>query len=399
MPQTSNPCYFISACEPSGDLLAQDLVLALREVLPELTATGIAGPAMRDIGVRAVARAEDFAVMGFVEVLKHLPRLKALEVQILEQISRLQPQFAVLVDYPGFHMRLAEMIRAMGIPVIQYVAPQLWAWGAKRVVKLRAVTDLVLGIMPFEEAFFREHRVNYHYVGTPQVDRARQTQLTGHDFGLDAKVPVLGFFPGSRVSEVRRIGPKIRALRAALHAVDPILECAVSVAPTVPIEDFEFLLTDTQDAAAMHQALASQGWWRDAAARTTFVRGQSLKLMKRVHAALVTSGTATLECALIGTPMAVIYVTSPLTYQIAKRAVKLPAISLVNLVAGKPLVREFIQDFSIEEAMSHLRMLVTDQNLRQTQRDGFQILFQNLQGSPGSHGAQVIKDFLAHRKF
>ena len=134
---------------------------------------------MRAAGVEPVARMEDLMVMGFVEVLKHLPRIKGIESTALEAVRRERPQFAVLVDYPGFHLRLAEDLRRMGVKVCQYVAPQLWAWGQHRVHRLAAVTDLVLGIMPFEEEFFRTSGVNFRYVGTPQVDRAATARMSG----------------------------------------------------------------------------------------------------------------------------------------------------------------------------------------------------------------------------
>src|SRR5690606_24645953 len=133
--------YFISGCEPSGDLLARDLVVALKEIWPEMRACGIAGPAMREAGVIPLAAMEDLTVMGFVEVLKHLKNIKQIETNVLERAVRLNPRCAILVDYPGFHFKLAERLKGRGIPVCQYVAPQLWAWGEKRTATLRQVTD------------------------------------------------------------------------------------------------------------------------------------------------------------------------------------------------------------------------------------------------------------------
>lgn len=385
--------YFISGCEPSGDLLAADLVQALAARGIE-GATGITGPSMRTAGVACMANMEDFAVMGFVEVLKHLPRLKLLEMELLEKIRRAKPRFAVLVDYPGFHLRLAEELRRMGIPVIQYVAPQLWAWGEHRTERLRRVTDLVLGIMPFEEDFFRNRGVNFQYVGTPQVDRAQRAAGDARHFGFSEKAVKVGFFPGSRVSEVSRIVPRVQEVRSSLLKEHPEVEAAISVAPSLPLTPFRPLFATDRTYEQAEKELASQGVARDASQRTVFVRGNSLGLMKTVDAALVTSGTATLECALSLTPMAVIYVTSPMTYWLARRVVTLPYISLVNLVAARPLVQEYVQHFSAVDAAARLWELATDKESREGLKSEFQTLFARVQGEPAKHAAQAIQSFL-----
>src|SRR6478735_8429803 len=270
------PRIFVSAGEPSGDLLAGELLDELRRYWPDASIFGICGPRMRASGAEVLFGIEELSVMGFVEVIKHLPFLKHLEFSLLEQIDRRQPDIAILVDYPGFHLRLAEDLRMRGIYVFQYVAPQLWAWGEKRTKRLRAVTDEVLGIMPFETQFFRERQVNYRF--------------------------------------------------------------AISMAPNLKPEVFAQILGEALTSPLFESpdmAIFRQG-------DTTLVRGQSIHLMKTCDAALVTSGTATLECALTGTPMAVAYVMQPLSFQLAKRFVKLPHISLVNLVADSGLVSEFI---------------------------------------------------------
>ncbi len=389
--------YFISGCEPSGDLLAADLVqaLAARGIQG---ATGIAGPAMRSAGVAPMAAMEDFAVMGFVEVLKHLPRLKLLEMELLEKIRRVKPRFAVLVDYPGFHLRLAEELRRMGIPVIQYVAPQLWAWGEHRTERLRRVTDLVLGIMPFEEEFFQGRGVNFQYVGTPQVDRAQRAIGDAKHFGFTGSGGKVGFFPGSRVSEVSRILPKVQEIRASLLKDHPEAEVAVSVAPSLPFTPFRVLFSDDTAFDKAEKDLAAHGVASDPVHKTVFARGNSLGLMKTVDAALVTSGTATLECALALTPMAVIYVTSPMTYRMARRVVKLPYISLVNLVAGRSLVQEYIQHFDPADAAKSLWRLATDQESRGALRREFESLFARVRGEPGKHAAQTIQVFMGERE-
>lgn len=379
------PRIFISAGEASGDLLAAELLQELQKIWPETSIFGICGPRMRAAGAEALYGIEDLSVMGFVEVLKHLPILKHLEFSLLEQIDRRQPDIAILVDYPGFHLRLAEALRSRGIYVIQYVAPQLWAWGEKRTKILREVTDEVLGIMPFETKFFRDRQVNYQYVGTPQVDRARLAVADRQKFHLDQR-RLIGFFPGSRPSEIRRLMPSLLRVRDELRRRDPMLQFVISMAPNLSLGLFEKTLMESLG-EPLHEDPQLALYRLD---DTTFVRGQSIDLMKSCDAALVTSGTATLECALTGTPMAVAYVMQALTFQLAKRFVKLSHISLVNLVAERGLVREFIQDFSSAEAAEELLELSRPGSYRDNQRRQLLELCQRLEGDLARHAAQAV---------
>ena len=372
---------FISAGEPSGDLLAGELLVALKRQLPDLEAFGICGPRMRAAGAEPLFGIEELSVMGFVEVLKHLPYIKRLEFSLLTSIERRQPQIAILVDYPGFHLRLAESLKMRGIYVCQYVAPQLWAWGEKRTAKLKACTDEVLGIMPFEAEFFRERAVNFRYVGTPQVDRAKGARRDRERFALGSG-RVIGFFPGSRPGEVSRLLPRMLAIRTQLRRLDPTVRFAVSAAPHLPLSLFEKLLETRIEAGAEAYVHVLDD--------TVLVQGHSIDLMKSCDAALVTSGTATLECALVMTPMAVIYVMQNLSYQLAKRFVKLPHISLVNLVAGKGLVREFIQDFDVAEAAQELLQLARPGTYRDAQSLGLKALDAKLQGDLAENAAAAV---------
>lgn len=374
---------FISAGEPSGDILAAELLIALRRQHPDLEAFGICGPRMREAGAEALFGIEELSVMGFVEVLKHLPYIKRLEFSLLEAIERREPQLAILVDYPGFHMRLGDSLRLRGIYVFQYVAPQLWAWGEKRVAKLRASTDEVLGIMPFEAEFFQQRKVNYRYVGTPQVDRALGAQRDPRRFGL-GEGPTIGFFPGSRWGEVSRLLPRMLEIREALRRLDPTLRFAISAAPHLPLALFEKLLGHE-----LPEKFAGAGTVYPLG-DTVLVAGHSIDLMKSCEAALVTSGTATLECALVCTPMAVIYVMQNLSYQLAKHFVKLPHISLVNLVAGRGLIREFIQNFAADEAARELLQLAHAGAYRDEQLRGLRALDQKLQGDLAQHAAAAV---------
>jgi lipid-A-disaccharide synthase len=377
---------FVAAGEPSGDLLAGELLERLKEMLPDAEFFGICGPRMRSAGCEELFGIEDLSVMGFVEVLKHLSFIKRLEFSLLEEIERRAPRFAILVDYPGFHLRLGDELKLRGVFVFQYVAPQLWAWGEKRTEKLKASTDEVLGIMPFEADFFRQRSVNYTYVGTPQVDRAAQAQGNRLSFGLHPDDAIVGFFPGSRRSEIQRLLPKMLEAREALRRRDQALRYVVSAAPNLTLTQFAHILGVTLP----EPIISSDELKVFDLGDTRLVQGRSIELMKCSDAAVVTSGTATLECALVNTPMAVAYVMQGLTYQLAKRFVKLPHISLVNLVAGYELVREFIQIFSGEELGDELLRLVRDRGYQSQKKAELEALGSKQKGSLAQKAAETI---------
>ena len=378
--------FFLSVGEPSGDLLGAELLAALQSKLPQFRAFGIAGPRLKaNPQFEAVADIADLSVMGFVEVIKHLSYIKRIEDRLLAIIDEKQPAFAILVDYPGFHMRLAEFLQARGIYVIQYVAPQLWAWGERRTKRLRAVTDLVVGIMPFEEQFFVERAVHYRYAGTPQVERAAGAVASLQQFGLDPSAPVLGFFPGSRRGEVSRLLPVLRRTADYILSQDPQLTIAISVAPSLDLELFEASFPELQDVVDRNSSEVHLH-------RIVFVKGRSLDLMASVSAAVVTSGTATLECALVRTPLCVAYRMSPVSYQLAKRLINLDSVSLVNLVAGERVIREFIQDFDEVSLGDELLRLAKPGSYREATLGEIVKLDSKLHGGLAERSAAIIID-------
>ena len=377
---------FVSAGEPSGDLLAGELLEQLKILLPHAHFFGICGERMRAAGCEELFSIEELSVMGFVEVLKHLSYIKRLEFSLLEEIELRKPDFAILVDYPGFHLRLGDELKLRGTFVFQYVAPQLWAWGEKRTKRLKAVTDEVLGIMPFETGFFRERGVNYTYVGTPQVDRALKASGDRSRFGLQEEDTVVGFFPGSRKSEIQRLLPRMLEARDELRRRDSQLKFVVSAAPNLPLTLFASILNVTLN----DPLITSDGLKVFELGDTTLVQGQSIHLMKCSDAAVVTSGTATLECALVNTPMAVAYVMQNLSFQIAKRFVKLPYISLVNLVADYELVKEFVQNFRAEDLAGELLKLINDTEYRAGKKSELKTLDVKLKGNLAQKAAETI---------
>ncbi len=382
--------FFIAAGEPSGDLLAADLVLALRERMPRLAAFGITGGAMLNAGVDSVASIDELSVMGVTDVARKLAGLRMLETKVLAWVDRMAPRFAVLVDNPGFNLRLAEQLRMRGIRVFQYVAPKLWAWGEGRAPGLRDNLDMVLGILPFEEKFFKERSINYTYVGSPLKDRIDKVIVRRAALGIPDGRKVIALLPGSRMSELRFNLPTMLAVKALVHRTLPDAQFVVPLASNLAVEDVEALLGAKLKESPPSGELAVTSYEPAGVPGLRFVRGMSLEIMAAADAAVVASGTATLECALLGTPLVVVYTMSDLTYQIAKRAVKIPYVSLVNLMAGKRLVAEFIQDFSHADIAVELLSLVQDTQRRKTMLQQFEDIRDKLKGTAADNAAAVI---------
>lgn len=382
--------YFISSGEHSGDLLGSDLVLSLRERLPKLTPFGIAGAAMAHAGVEEIASISELSVMGVAEVLKKIGQLRMLEQRILHFIDMWQPRFAVLIDNPGFHMRLAEQLKMRGVRVYQYVAPKIWAWGESRAAALRENFEMVLGILPFEEAFFHERGIRYTYVGSPLKDRIDKVIVKRCSLGLPDNRPVIACLPGSRTSEIKLNLPTIAAVRDAVAREIPEAIFIVPVATNLDMSEVVEVVRKGRDCSVQRRSGADIAVETVDCAGLRFVRGMSLEVMAAADAAIVASGTATLECALLGTPMAVVYTMSDLTYQFAKNRVKLPYVSLANLMAGKRLVQEFIQDFSVDDVAHEIVSLLKDDVKRRSVLEQFEDIRDRLKGNAAETAAIAI---------
>jgi lipid-A-disaccharide synthase len=309
------------AGEASGDLHAAGVARALTARGAPFRLTGIGGNEMQAAGVELIEHAERLAVMGFVEVLKHIPLHYRLARDLERRIRSGDVALVVLIDYPGFNMKIAAAARAAGVPVLYYITPQVWAWGAKRLRELARTITKAAVILPFEEALLREHGIDATFVGHPLLDRART--LPGRaearrTLGVGDSDRLLALFPGSRAQEIaRHLDPFVETARA-LQRRDPSLKVIVSAAPHVEI----------------------------APERCPYplVHSASFSVLRAADAAMCKSGTTTLEAAVAGCPMVVAYRTSAITYAAAKRLVRIPHIGLVNVVAGREVVPEFVQD-------------------------------------------------------
>lgn len=346
---------------------------------------------MRAAGAIDLGSIDEFSVMGVVEIAKRLPALRMLETRLLHWIDRAEPSFAILIDNPGFHIRFAEQLRMRGIRVIQYVAPKLWAWGEGRIEAVRQNFDLVLGILPFEQDFFQSRGVNYAYVGSPLKDRIDKVILKRAALGIPDNRPLISCLPGSRPAEVRLNMRTIANVKDHIARLLPGAIFVVPVSPNQSIEEVAAIICGPNQTLQHHapgEGLIAVDSY--SVGGIHFVQGMSLEIMAVSDAAIVASGTATLECALLGTPMVVIYSVNELTYQIARRVVKLPYVSLVNLMAGRRLVREFIQEFSAEDVALELLSLLQESPKRKQLLDQFQDIRDSLKGSAADNAATAI---------
>ncbi|MCC6927362.1 MAG: lipid-A-disaccharide synthase [Gemmatimonadaceae bacterium] len=311
----------VIAGEASGDLHAAGFARALAALRPDLRLVGMGGRNMQNAGVQLLEDAERMAVMGFVEVLRKVPHHWKLLRQLERRLASGNVALLVTIDYPGFNMKVAAAARRHGVPVLYYITPQVWAWGANRLPKLERLITKAAVILPFEEALLRQHGIDATFVGHPLLDRAQALPSRAEArraLGIAEDRRVLALFPGSRAQEIARHLDDFVATARLLEARHPGLEVVVSAAPTVTLDP----------------------------ARCPYrqVHGASFTVLRAADAALCKSGTTTLEAAVAGCPLVVAYRTSGWTYAIARRAVKIPYIGLVNVVAGREVAREFVQD-------------------------------------------------------
>ena len=311
----------IVAGERSGDMHAAAMVHALRTRRPELQLVGVGGGRLAAEGVELLERAEKIAVVGFVEVIRHLPILRRLMQALRARMDAGRVKLVVLIDYPGFNMRVAREAKKRGIPVLYYITPQVWAWHKSRVKELRETVNRAAVILPFEEKLLRDAGIDATFVGSPLIDATQD--LPSRDAAcvtlrLDASRPVLALFPGSRAGEIRRHLRDFVATAQRIVAQRPEVQVIVSAPPNVSIDT--------------------------AICPYPIVRDASHTVFRAATAAMCKSGTTTLESAVCGCPLVVAYRTSAMTYAIAKRLVTLPNIALVNIVADRRVAAEFIQD-------------------------------------------------------
>lgn len=370
----------ISCGEPSGDLYAGALVDELRARDPSVDVFGLGGDRFRVAGGELVGDFRGLAVTGLVEALQVLPQSWAMYRRLVDVARERRPDALVLIDYPDFNFRLMAAVRRLGVPIVYYVSPQLWAWRSGRMQTMKALVDLVLPIFPFEETLYRREGVNVRFVGHPLVDLAvarvpRDALL--REIGLDPTRPTLALLPGSRPNEVSRLVPVIAAAVPRIASDVEGLQFVVARAPG---------LADTFFVPFQGMGVPM---------RT--IEGRTDDVLAAADAVVTASGTATIQAALHGTPMIVVYRLSPLTYRLGKPLVRVEMYGMVNLVAGARVVPELIQEGCTPETVSAEAIsLLTDHERVKRMRHDLDVVRQKL-GGPGASGraADAILELVA----
>jgi lipid-A-disaccharide synthase len=356
----------VSCGESSGDLYAAEVVRHLRARHPDLEVVGLGGDRVAAEGARLLAHVRELAVVGLVEVLGHLPRLRRILGSVLDEVDRAPPDAALLVDYGGFNLRLAKALHQRGIPVAYYVSPQVWAWRRGRVKAIRRYVRRMLVIFPFEEDFYREAGVPVSFVGHPLVDvvgpRSDPSEALER-LGLDPERPVVPLLPGSRPNEVRLNLPPLLGATRGLARRRPDLQLAVAAPATLP------------------RALAEDAW---AGLPVRVFRDSSRDLLAVARAAIVASGTATVEAALLDAPMAVVYRVAWLSYLLGRPFVHVPHYAMVNLIAQRRIVPELIQHgFTAQRVEAAVMELLEDPERERRMRADLAEVRRRL-GEPGA---------------
>ncbi len=373
IPPSGNKSLFVSAGDPSGDIAGFHFLERFGKSSPEVQVFGLGGERMRQTGQEQLVAGEKLAALGFWEVAKKYPFFRALFNKTLQEIDRRQPAVALLIDYPGFNLRLAKQLKKRGVPVIFYISPQVWAWGSGRVKEMKEVIDELLLILPFEVDFFAKSGMEAKYVGHYLLDDIT-SEILQTPYDKDSRIVAL--LPGSRQQEIERMLP-------------------------VMLETARKMGTDRWDFRICGRSAGLD--YESVLSKFDDFRGKLLidKTRETVaSAALVisSSGTATLETALIGRPMIVIYKTGALTYAIAKRLIKLPRIALANIVADASVAPEFIQhEASAENIADCANQLLQNESERVSMVSRFMTVRKKLaltgETSPSERVAKIVSGY------
>ncbi len=340
---------FISAGEASGDLNGASVAAALRAVRPDIRIFGMGGEMMRAAGVEIVYDIADLGVMGIVEVAMSLPKLFRLRDFLADWLARERPDVLVVIDYPGFNTRLAKMAKKLGIPVISYISPSAWAWGRGRAIEVAETVTKVAAIFPFEADVYRQAGADVVFVGHPLLDIVKPSRPKEEAyalFGADPAKPVVVLMPGSRRQEIDRLLPVMLAAMEKIAANMPDCQIFLPVASTISREILQNIIEGYK-------------------VNVRLTAGNTYDLMNIGTVAVASSGTATLEAAIMGLPTVIVYKMAAVTYLLGKLLVKIPHIGLPNIVAGRRVVPELVQgQASADNIARETRAILADPAVR-----------------------------------
>ncbi len=340
--------------EASGDAHAGRMIAELKQLAPEISIKGIGGDNMRAAGVDIIVDFSELAVMGLVEVLKRYRHIKKIFNQMVDLLTAERPDLLVLVDYPGFNLKLAKAAKKLGIPVLYYISPKVWAWRKGRVKTIKQVVDHMAVLFPFETPIYEMAGVPVSCVGHPLVDAVKRTLTTEQakaKFSIDPEHRVLGLFPGSRRSEVETLLPIMIEAAEQIHQHHYDVSIVLPLSPGLDEQVLEPILQQTTLPIKV-------------------VSGDFYQLTSACDAIVAASGTVTLEIALLGVPHIIIYRVAPMTFRILKKLVKIPYVGLCNIVSGKPLVLELLQDdVTVARLKKELSLLLTQADSKAVAQD------------------------------
>lgn len=357
----------ISAGEASGDLYAGAVTRGIKQLNPEAEVFGMGGDCLREAGGEVLFDIKDHSLMGFVEVLKKLPDVWKLRNAFIDLMEKRKPDVLLTIDYPGFNMRLAKLAKERGINVVYFIAPQVWAWRPGRAADVAKVTDKIACIFPFEYDFYKSYGADIEFIGHPLVDtvkpslsRKEAEELAGKRTGH----PLILLMPGSREMEIQRLLPVMLGAAKILKQKRPELDFAIPRAATIA----KVILEDSVRQAGLNIRL---------------IEGHNYDVMSVADLAIVTSGTVTLEAAMCGLGCEILYKSSPVSFWIAKRVVKIPNIGLPNIVAGRQIEPELLQDDCTPDKIASTALeLLEPERFAQLQRDLLEV--KEKLGEPGA---------------
>jgi lipid-A-disaccharide synthase len=378
----SNNTIVIVAGEASGDILGAGLMRALLKQRPDLVFEGIGGPLMIALGFTSLVPMERLSIMGLVEVLGRLPELLLLRRRLTKRYTQRPPLAMIGIDAPDFNLVLETQLKANNVPTVHYVSPSVWAWREERVFIVAKACHRVLALLPFELPYYERHQIPATFVGHPLADviPGVLTQSQARDDLQLKNQPVLALLPGSRAMEVKQLAADFLSAAAIIQTQNPQLQLVLAAANQLREKQLETLLQGFPEL------------------KVTLVLGQSHLVLAAADAVLVASGTATLETLLFEKPMLVCYRLSPLSYRLFKRKLKVPFVSLPNLLAGQKIVEELLQDEVKPQVMAdHLAALLFNQEAADKQRNQFANLHQQLACGADVRAAEAVMEVIAEQ--
>ena len=371
------------AGEASGDTLGEGLIRAIRHLCPDASFEGIGGPKMIAEGFNSFVPMERLSVMGFVEPLARLPELLRIKKNLENHFIASPPDVFVGIDSPAFNLRVEQVLHDARIPTVHYVSPSVWAYDQKRIHQIAKATDLVLALFPFETPFYDQHQVPVRFVGHPLADAITmngggiiEQHIARTSLGVSENGQYLALMPGSRRNEIARLGPVFIKTALRVRERNPALQFLIPCANSERFNQVKQLLSKAGAAEGFH-----------------VFDGQSHQAMRAADIVLLASGTATLEAMLLKRPMVVAYSLSPLTHFIASRMLKVPYVSLPNLLAGERLVAEFLQyDVTVENLSAEIEKLMNDAQAHDSLLAGFRDIHEQIRCDANTQAAKAVLD-------